>query len=121
MIFIYYNKCSTCIKAKKHLNQYHIEFTDRPIQDGISIEELVKWISLSNKSIDKFFNTNGKSYRENHFKDKLINMSEHEKLVALANDGMLIKRPILVMDDCVLVGYSKEEYDQVGLKYGKKQ
>lgn len=119
MIFICYKKCSTCQKAKKHLEKMNVDFIERDITEGISIGELKKWIPLSNKTIEKFFNTSGKIYRANHYKDKLPFMSDEEKYQALSSDGMLVKRPIFVGDDFVLVGYNESEYDKIGEKYGK--
>lgn len=113
MIFINHKNCSTCQKARKHLESLNINYIDRPIQDGVSVEELKKWIPLSNKEINKFFNTSGLIYKNENYKEKLKTMSEEEKLQALANNPMLIKRPILVCNNFVLVGYKEIEYNSV--------
>lgn len=97
----------------------NVDFIEKNITDGISINDLKKWIPLSNKSIDKFFNTSGMIYRSNNFKEKLPHMSDEEKYEALSSNGMLVKRPLLVGDDFVLVGYNESEYDKIGEKYGK--
>lgn len=118
MQFINYKTCSTCQKARKHLDRMNISYIDRPILEKVSIEELKQWIPLSNQELKKFFNTSGKVYREN--KDKIQLMSDEEKIIALSENGMLVKRPLLVGDDFVLVGYNEKEYDEIGEKYGKK-
>lgn len=121
MIFINYSKCSTCRKAKKHLERMGVEFEDRPIKEGVTVNELKEWIPLSNKTIQQFFNTSGQLYRSENYKEKLPLMSEEEKLKALSGDGMLVKRPLLIGDNFVLVGYKEKEYNEIGEKYGKKQ
>lgn len=121
MILICYKKCSTCQKAKKHLQAMQVDFIEREIQEGVTKEELKQWIARSSKPIEKFFNTSGQSYRSNNYKEKLPHMSEEEKLNALANDAMLIKRPLFICDETVLVGYKQEEYQKIGDLYGKKQ
>lgn len=121
MIFICYRKCSTCQKAKKHLLEMNVDFEERPIEMGVTQEELRKWLPLSKKEIHQFFNTSGKIYKSENFKEKLKLMTEDEKIKALSENGMLVKRPLLVGDDFVLVGYKKEQYDEIGEKYEKKQ
>lgn len=91
-----------------------INFEERAIQEGVSIEELKQWILKSKKPIQKFFNTSGHSYRNGNFKEQLPFMSDEEKISALAHDGMLIKRPLLVDDHIVLVGYNESEYNEIG-------
>lgn len=113
MYFINYKKCSTCQKAKKYLDSFNIDYIDRSILDGVRVEELKKWIPLSNKNINHFFNTSGLIYRNENYKEKLKTMSEDEKLEALANNPMLIKRPLLVGDDFVLVGFKEIEYNTI--------
>ena len=114
MEFINYRKCGTCIKAKKHLQAMNINFIDRDILEGISREEFEKWIPLSNKHIDKFFNTSGLIYKNENYKEKLKVMTYDEKIDALVNNPMLIKRPILVHHNLVLVGFKELEYNEVG-------
>lgn len=112
--FIYYPKCSTCVKAKKFLQNNNIEFEERHIVDERpSKEELEQWIKLSGLEIKKFFNTSGKLYKELALKDKIKVMSDEEKIDILASNGMLVKRPILVKDDIVLVGFKEEEYNNI--------
>ncbi|MCI9063250.1 MAG: arsenate reductase family protein [Clostridia bacterium] len=110
-IFIQYPKCSTCKKAKKWLDDNNIKYNDRNIVEEIPTEkELNKWIKLSNKDIKKWFNTSGLKYKELNLKDKLSKMNENEKIRLLASNGMLIKRPILVTDRIVLIGFKEEEW-----------
>ena len=112
--FIYYPKCSTCVKAKKFLQNNNIEFEERHIVDERpSKEELQQWIKLSGLEIKKFFNTSGKLYKELALKDKIKVMSDEEKIDILASNGMLVKRPILVKNDIVLVGFKEEEYNNI--------
>lgn len=99
----------------------NVDFEERPIEMGVTQEELRKWIPLSKKEIHQFFNTSGKIYKSENYKEKLKLMTEDEKIKALSENGMLVKRPLLVGDDFVLVGYKKEQYDEIGEKYGKKQ
>ncbi len=112
-IFIEYPKCSTCQKAKKWLQENDIKFEDRNIVEETPTEkELTKWIKESKKDIKKWFNTSGMKYKELNLKDKLVNMSEKEKIKILASDGMLIKRPILITDKGVLVGFREAEWEE---------
>lgn len=112
MLFIEYPKCSTCCKAKKFLDSNNITYTDRDIVcDKLSSNELDKLIKKSKKDINKFFNTSGIKYRELKLKDKLLNMSYLEKLDILSSDGMLVKRPLLELDDTVLIGFKEKEWE----------
>lgn len=105
MDFIYYPKCTTCQKAKKLLEEKGLEFQERNIkEENPSFEELSEWHEKSGLLLKRFFNTSGLLYRSMELKDKLADMSEEEQLKLLATDGMLVKRPILVMDNEVLVG-----------------
>ena len=114
MQFIEYPKCSTCIKARKFLTARNVSFDDRHIHVDIpTIEELKSWIPLSGLPIDKFFNTSGQVYREQNYKEKLKTMSEDEKIKALSENGMLIKRPLLVTDSKVLVGFKESAYEEI--------
>lgn len=111
MIFIQYPKCSTCQKAKKWLDAHKIAYTERHIaEDNPSYDELKQWYGKSGLKLKKFFNTSGLLYKEMQLKDKLSAMSEEEQLKLLASDGMLVKRPILVDDDNVLVGFKEAEW-----------
>ncbi len=108
-IFIEYPKCSTCKKAKKWLEENSIEFIDRNIvKETPTVEELTEWIQRSKLDIRRWFNTSGLKYKELNLKDKLVTMSDKEKIEWLASDGMLIKRPILVSDKGIFIGFKEE-------------
>lgn len=110
-IFIQYPKCSTCQKAKKWLEQNSIEFTDRNIvTETPTVEELTEWIQSSGQDIKKWFNTSGLKYKELNLKDKLLSMTEKEKISLLASDGMLIKRPLLITDKGIFIGFKEEKW-----------
>ena len=114
MLFVNYTKCGTCQKARKFLEEKGIAFEDRNIKEqNPTTEELKAWIEKSGLPIKKFFNTSGMLYRQMELKDKLPNMSEQEMIELLATDGMLVKRPILVADDQVLVGFKQAEWDKI--------
>ena len=113
-LFIQYPKCTTCKKAKKFLIDNNIEFEDRDITlNNPNEEELKKWIKLSGLDVKKFFNTSGILYREMNLKDKIKTMSKEEMIEILSTNGMLVKRPLLVMDDKVLVGFKEENYKEI--------
>lgn len=113
MLFIEYPTCSTCIRAKKFLKSLTSDFTSRHIvNEAPTKEELREWLTLSQLPIQKFFNTSGLVYKQENYKEKLKTMSEDEKLDALSKNGKLIKRPLLVGKQHVLVGYSEEAYKQ---------
>ena len=113
MLFVNYPKCSTCRKAKNWLDEQGIEYESRHIiDDNPTAEELRKWWEISDLPLKRFFNTSGMKYRELKLKDKLPDMSEDEQLDLLATDGMLVKRPILVGDDFVLVGFKVKEWEE---------
>ncbi len=106
MQFICYPKCSTCQKAKKWLEGQKIKYTERHIvEDNPTYEELKEWYEKSGLMLKKFFNTSGLLYREMQLKDKLPSMSEEEQLQLLSTNGMLVKRPLVITDDTVLVGF----------------
>ncbi len=108
-IFIEYPKCSTCKKAKQWLEENNIEFEDRNIiSETPTVEELTEWINKSQQDIKKWFNTSGLKYKELNLKDKLSNMSNTEKIEILASDGMLIKRPLLISDKGIFIGFKEE-------------
>lgn len=110
-VLIEYPKCSTCKKAKKWLEDNKIEFVDRNIiTQTPSVEELKEWISRSQQEIKKWFNTSGLKYKELNLKEKLETMTEEEKIALLASDGMLIKRPLLISDKKVLIGFKEEAW-----------
>lgn len=111
MLFIEYPKCSTCRKALKYLKDNNIEVTVRNIvTDTPTKEELMSWIDKSGLEPKKFFNTCGKVYKELGLKDKVNTMSKEDIVEMLSKDGMLIKRPLLINDDTVLVGFKEESY-----------
>lgn len=114
MLFIWYPKCSTCQKAKKWLDSHEIEYTERHIvEESPTYEELKEWHQKSGLPLKKFFNTSGMLYKEMKLKDKLPEMSEDEQLKLLATNGMLVKRPLVVMADKVLVGFKGAEWEKV--------
>lgn len=111
MIFLQYPACSTCQKAKKWLAEQGVSFTARHIVDEAPTEaELTAWIARSGLPIKKFFNTSGLLYKELGLKDKLPEMSEAEQVALLATNGKLVKRPLLVGSDFVLVGFKAEDW-----------
>lgn len=112
--FICYPKCSTCKKAEKWLNENGVNFTVRDIKENNpSFDELKEWYYMSGLELKKFFNTSGMLYRSMGLKDKLNNMSEEEQLKLLSTDGMLVKRPIVIKDNKVLIGFKEKEWENV--------
>ena len=112
MLFICYPKCSTCQKAKKWLSEHYVEYTERHIvEDNPSYTELKVWYEKSGLPLKRFFNTSGLLYKEMKLKDKLPGMSEEEQLKLLSTNGMLVKRPILVDDNKILVGFKESEWE----------
>lgn len=110
-LFVEYPKCSTCRKAKKYLEENKVEFTDRHIvEDNPTAEELSAWIKKSGLPTKKFFNTSGKLYKDMGLKDKLSEMSDEEQIALLASNGMLVKRPLIIEDERVLVGFKEAEW-----------
>lgn len=111
-IFIEYPKCSTCKKTKKWLEENNIEFEDRNIiEETPTIKELTKWIKESELDVKRWFNTSGLKYKELNLKEKLSNMSDKEKIELLASDGMLIKRPVLVSDKGIFIGFNEDKWN----------
>ena len=111
--FICYPKCTTCQKAKKWLDDNKIEYELRDIkQDNPSLEELTTWYKMSELPLKKFFNTSGLLYKSLELKDRLPTMSEEEQLMLLETDGMLVKRPIVIGKDFVLVGFKESEWSE---------
>lgn len=112
--FICYSKCSTCKKAEKFLKDNNIKYDIRDIKtNNPSKEEIDQFVKLSNKDIKSFFNTSGLVYKELGLKDKLSNMSHEEKLNVLSTNGMLVKRPILVTDNKVYVGFNEKQWNNL--------
>ena len=117
MKFICYPKCTTCKKAQKWLDDNSVSYELRDIKEqNPSYEELAKWYKQSGLPLKRFFNTSGLLYKSMELKDKLPDMSEEEQLRLLASDGMLVKRPIAVTGDIVLVGFKEAEWAE---KLGK--
>lgn len=123
-LFIYYPKCSTCQKAKKWLDENKIEYEERHIIEQKPTEkELTKWIKQSGLEIKKFFNTSGMKYKELNLKEKLLNIKDEEKIHILSTDGMLVKRPLLITNKHILVGFKEKEWNEklkgIEKEYGK--
>ena len=114
MLFIEYPPCTTCKKAKKWLQDHELDFTARHIkEENPTAGELSHWQTKSGLELKKFFNTSGMRYRELELKDKLPAMSREEQLRLLSSDGMLVKRPILVNGDTVLVGFKEKDWEKL--------
>ncbi len=113
MLFVCYPKCSTCKKAEQYLLEKGLAFDKRDIKiNNPSLEELRTWYEASGLPLKRFFNTSGNVYKALGLKDKLPHMSEDEQLALLASDGMLVKRPLVIFDGGVLVGFKQSEYDE---------
>ena len=113
MLFLEYPPCSTCQKAKKWLDEHNVSYTARHIkQDNPTYEELLAWYKASGLPLKKFFNTSGLVYKNLGLKDKLPTMSEEEQLQLLASDGMLVKRPLVVLENTVLTGFRQKEWEE---------
>ena len=116
MLFVCYDKCGTCKKAEKYLLDKGITLEKRDIKnDKPSLEELTAWYKASGLPLKRFYNTSGKLYKELNLKDKIPTMSEEEQLALLASDGVLVKRPIVVDGEVVLIGFKQAEYEAKGL------
>lgn len=114
MLFLCYPRCSTCQKAKKWLDEQGKEYVERHIvEDNPTYDELKSWYEISGLPLKKFFNTSGLMYKELQLKDKLPTMSEEEMLKLLATNGMLVKRPLLISDEKVLVGFKEAEWEEI--------
>ena len=112
MLFLEYPKCSTCRKAKAWLDEHQIPYTDRHIvEENPAVEELKAWHQMSGLPLKKFFNTSGMLYKELNLKDKLPAMSEEEQYALLASNGMLVKRPLLIDGEKVLIGFKEKEWE----------
>ena len=113
MLFIEYPKCTTCKKAKKWLDDNQIMYTDRHIkEENPTAEELKAWHKQTGLPLKKFFNTSGLLYKELNLKEKLLAMSEEEQYELLASDGMLVKRPVVVADDVILLGFKEDAWEK---------
>ena len=114
MLFLEYPPCSTCQKAKKWLTDHGLDFTARHIKErSPTAEELDAWQRKSGLELKKFFNTSGLVYKSLGLKDRLPAMSREEQLRLLASDGMLVKRPILIDGDTVLVGFREKDWEKL--------
>lgn len=113
-VFIQYPKCSTCRNAKKWLDNNNIEYIDRNIvEETPTYEELKDWIERSNKNIKSFFNTSGLVYKSLNLKEKLPKITDDEKIKLLSRNGMLIKRPLFISDDEILIEFKQDEWNNV--------
>ncbi len=113
-IFVNYPKCSTCKRAEKFLKENNVEFVNRNIvEENPTAEELSLWMDKSGLEPRKFFNTSGVLYRQMNLKDKIKTMSKEEMIEILSTNGMLVKRPLLVTEDIVLVGFKEENYKEI--------
>lgn len=114
MVFLQYPPCTTCKRAKNWLDEKDIPYENRHIKENNpSYEELKAWYERSGLPLKKFFNTSGQQYRVLELKEKLSSMSEEEQLRLLASDGMLVKRPMLVTESAILVGFKAEQWENV--------
>ena len=113
VLFINYPKCSTCINARKWLEENNIEFTSRHIvEDNPKEDELKKYIKLSGLPVKKFFNTSGILYREMNLKEKTSSATDDEMIQVLATNGMLVKRPLVITDKGILIGFKADKWKE---------
>lgn len=114
MLFVCYLKCTTCQKARKWLDEKGFSYTERNIKEqNPTYDELKEWYIKSGLPLKRFFNTSGMIYRSMNLAAKLPEMSEEEQLQLLSTDGMLVKRPILVCEDKVLIGFKEKEWEEI--------
>lgn len=114
MLFVNYPKCTTCKKVEKWLKEHGLEYKARNIkEENPTEEELTEWVKRSGLLVKRFFNTSGMLYREMGLKDKLADMTEQEQIALLATDGMLVKRPLLVTESDVKVGFKEAEWSKL--------
>lgn len=110
---LWYPKCSTCKNAKSFLDEQGISYNERDIKnENPKVEEIEKWIEKYQLDIKKLYNTSGIIYKENNLKEKLPKMNIHEKIRMLSKSGMLVKRPILIEDDFILIGFKRSEWEE---------
>jgi len=113
MVFLCYPRCTTCKKAQVWMNEQGVSYTYRDIkEENPTADELRQWWQTSGLPLKKFFNTSGLQYKALNLKDKLPTMNEEEQIALLATDGLLVKRPLLVGDDFVLVGFRQPEWEE---------
>ena len=114
MVFVCYPKCTTCQKAQKWLEAKGTDFTVRHIkEENPTAEELTQWWKMSGLPLKRFFNTSGLQYKALNLKEKLPTMTETEQITLLATDGMLVKRPILVGEGFVRIGFKEAEWEEI--------
>ena len=114
MLFVEYPKCSTCKKAKAWLDEHNLDYEDRNIkEENPTQEELNEWYKQSGLPIKKFFNTSGVLYKQMNLKEKLADMSDDEQIKLMSTDGMLVKRPIVVKGDKILVGFKERDWEEL--------
>ncbi len=114
VLFLWYPRCSTCQKAKKWLDEHHIEYETRDIKENRPGEgELKAWYEKSGLELKRFFNTSGLVYKSMNLKEKLPQLSEEEALALLATDGMLVKRPLLIAENGILAGFREAAYQEL--------
>ena len=114
MLFLCYPRCSTCRKAQQYLDDHGVEYEYRDIAlDNPDEKELKKWYKMSGLELKRFFNTSGLKYKELNLKDRIPEMTEEEIFDLLSTDGMLVKRPILLDGDKVLVGFKEAEWESL--------
>lgn len=114
MLFLQYPPCSTCQKAKKWLDEHNLSYEDRNIKtQNPSYEELKAWYNESGLPLKRFFNTSGLAYKALNLKERLSQMSEEAQLQLLSSDGMLVKRPLLICEDKILVGFKEAEWSTI--------
>lgn len=112
-IFLCYPKCTTCQKAEKWLTENNISYSKRHIvEQNPTIEELNKWWQQSKLPLKRFFNTSGLAYKEMNLKERLPQMSETEQIELLSTNGMLVKRPLLINDKTILVGFKENDWNE---------
>lgn len=113
MLFIHYPKCTTCQKARKWLDEHEVTYAERHIvEENPTCEELKDWYERSGLPLRKFFNTSGRLYKEMQLKDKLDTLNKEEQLQLLASNGMLVKRPMVVDGDTVVMGFKEAEWTE---------
>ncbi|MBF0576700.1 arsenate reductase family protein [Dysgonomonas sp. GY617] len=111
ILFLQYPKCSTCQKASKWLKENNIDVESRHIvENNPTVEELTSWIERSKRPVTKFFNTSGNIYKEQNLKEKVKTESKEELIKILATNGMVVKRPLVIGDDFVLIGFKEDEW-----------
>lgn len=114
MLFLEYPKCTTCKRAKAWLEEHGVAYEDRHIvEENPTVEELERWQQQSGCPLKKFFNTSGLLYKNMNLKDRLPGMPQEEQLALLASDGMLVKRPLVITDDVILIGFKEEQWQQL--------